>query len=146
MPIDNIVLMQYSEFMTWVVIYSEEFQEWLGEQVEELQDETLANLGVLKQIGPSLGRPRADTLKGSSLNNLKELRFEFERAPIRVLYAFDPNRQALIMVAGDKSSDKRWYEKNISVAEKIFAKHLEKIKKEAEEAKANEKGNKEKKR
>lgn len=75
-------------------MYSDEFEEWLDAQAEALQDETVANLGVLVAMGPSLGRPKADTLKGSKLKNLKELRFEFDRAPIRVLYAFDPKRQA----------------------------------------------------
>lgn len=106
----------------------------------------MANLGVLEQMGPSLGRPKTDTLKGSKLNNLKELRFEFERAPIRVLYAFDAMRQALIILAGDKSSDKRWYDKNIPVAEDIFAKHVEKLRIEAEKSKAKEKKNKRKTR
>ncbi len=49
--------------MAWELVYSEEFEQWLEEQVEALQDEILANLGVLADIGPSLGRPRSDTLK-----------------------------------------------------------------------------------
>lgn len=131
--------------MGWTLVYAKQFEDWLDAQVEALQDEAVANLGVLEDIGPALGRPRADTLKGSKLKNLKELRFEFERAPIRILYAFDPKRQGLIMLAGDKSSDKRWYDKNIPIAEDIFEAHLEKLKKEAEQAKAKE-NDKEKKR
>jgi hypothetical protein len=127
--------------MAWTLVYSDEFKVWLDAQAELLQEEALANLDVLEEIGPSLGRPRADTLKGSTLKNLKALRFEFERSPIRILYAFDSKRQALIILAGDKSSDKRWYEKNIPIAERIFAAHLEKLKKKEEEARAKEKKN-----
>ncbi len=118
--------------MAWTLVYSEEFERWLVGQVEELQDEALANLDVLAEIGPSLSRPKSDTLKGSKLPNLKELRFEFERAPFRILYAFDPKREALIMLAGNKASDKRWYPKHIAQAEKMFARHLEKLKEKAE--------------
>lgn len=126
--------------MVWTLVYSEEFEEWLADQVEELQDEALANLDILAEIGPTLSRPKSDTLKNSKLPNLKELRFEFERIPFRILYAFDPKREALIMLAGNKASDKRWYVKNIAQAEKLFAAHLEKLKKQAEAEK--EKGKK----
>lgn len=115
--------------MTWKVLYSDEFTNWLDNQVEELQDQTLENLELLVEFGPTLNRPKSDTLKGSKVKNLKELRFEFKGAPIRVLYAFDEMRQALIILAGDKSA-KRWYDTNIPAAERIFAAHNEKITKE----------------
>lgn len=128
--------------MTWQIEYSKEFEDWLEAQSEDLQDETLANLDVLEQFGPTLGRPKVDTLKGSSIPNLKELRFDYERVPIRILFAFDQMRQALIMVAGDKSSSKRWYDTHIPVAERIFTKHIEKQKKLLAEEKKRNKGKK----
>jgi hypothetical protein len=111
--------------MQWSLIYHDEFAAWLSAQEEKLQDETLAYLEMLKDRGPLLGRPYVDTLKGSSLPNLKELRFEYERAPIRLLFAFDPKRQAVILLGGNKQTDKRWYERNIPIAEKRFKQHLD---------------------
>lgn len=125
--------MQYNQGMTWTLIYLDYYENWLNEQEEELQDEAFAQLEVLKQFGPTLGRPRVDTLKDSNLANLKELRFFFKGAPIRILFAFDPKKQGVIMLGGDKTGDKRWYKTNIPIAEKLYAEHLEKQRKEDEE-------------
>jgi len=116
-----------------VLIYLEEFAAWLDAQEKELRIRTVAYLGLLKERGPLLARPYADTLKGSQIANLKELRFQFEKAPIRILFAFDPKQQAVIILAGNKQGDKRWYDVNIPIAEKLFADHLERQRKADEE-------------
>jgi len=126
--------------MQWSLIYVDEFALWLDNQPEPLQNETLAYLEMLKERGPQLGRPYVDTLKGSSIANLKELRFDFERAPIRILFAFDPKRQAVILLGGNKQGDKRWYGTNIPIAEKRFYKHLGKLQQEKKEFNKKEKG------
>ncbi len=113
--------------MVWALVYLKEFEDWLDRQSEDLQDEALAHLELLKEIGPVLSRPHADTLKGSKIRNLKELRFTYAGAPIRILYVFDPNQHGVIILAGDKSGDKRWYEVNISKAEKLYGQHLQKL-------------------
>ena len=113
--------------MQWSLIYHDEFATWLTDQEEDLQNEALAYLEMLKDRGPLLGRPYVDTLKGSSLTNLKELRFEYQRAPIRILFAFDPKRQAVILLGGNKQADKRWYERNIPIAEKRFKQHVQNL-------------------
>ncbi len=107
-----------------MVVYLKPFAAWLDEQGEDLRLRTLAHLELLKTRGPQLGRPYADTLKGSKITNLKELRFQFDGAPIRVLFVFDPRQQAVIMLAGNKQGDKRWYETNIATAEKLYYDHL----------------------
>lgn len=107
---------------------------WLDAQEKSLRLRTLAHLELLKERGPLLGRPYADTLKGSQLTNLKELRVQHKTEPIRILFAFDPKQQAVVILGGSKQADKRWYEINIPVAEKLFAEHLEKQQKENEEA------------
>ncbi len=132
MAVDNIASKQYCVIMPWTLIYLDEYMHWLDGQVEDLQDEALAHLEMLKNFGPGLGRPYVDTLKGSRLANLKELRFEFQNAVIRILFAFDPKRQGVIILGGDKSGDKRWYEKKIPIAERLFDLHLEKQRKEDE--------------
>jgi len=75
------------------VLYLDEFERWLTEQEEGLKDEALARIGLLAEVGPTLARPYVDTLKGSKITNLKELRFDYQRAPIRILFAFDPKNK-----------------------------------------------------
>ena len=111
--------------MEWIIIFHPAFRDWLYEQEEEVQDSILAGLGLLKQEGPLLGRPYVDTLQGSQYPNLKELRVQHAGEPWRILFGFDPIRQAIILVGGNKTGDKRWYKKNIPIAEQRFTKHLE---------------------
>ncbi|MET7880830.1 type II toxin-antitoxin system RelE/ParE family toxin [Micromonospora profundi] len=76
-------------------------------------------IDMLAETGPGLGRPLVDTLRGSSISNLKELRPRSGRdVAVRVLFVFDPWSQAVLLVAGNKAGDwNRWYEKAIPVAE-----------------------------
>jgi hypothetical protein len=119
--------------MAWTLHYIDYYEEWLEAQEEDLQDEAIAQLGVLEEYGPNLGRPWVDTLKGSKISNLKEVRFSYKGAPIRILFAFDPRQQGVIILGGDKTGDKRWYKTNIPIAEKLYAEHLEKQKKETKQ-------------
>lgn len=117
--------MEYYSSMKWTIIFHPAFKHWLDEQEEDVQDSILVGLGLLKQEGPLLGRPYADTLKGSQYPNLKELRVQHGGEPWRILFAFDTVRQAIVLVGGNKTGDKRWYEKNIPIAEQRFTEHLE---------------------
>jgi hypothetical protein len=63
----------------WTIIYRPRFSAWFGKCREELQDDILAHLEVLQALGPSLGRPRVDHIKGSVHQNMKELRIQFIR-------------------------------------------------------------------
>lgn len=110
----------------WAVILSQRFDDWLSEQEDALQEKVLADLGKLKVYGPDLRRPYADTIKGSKYKNMKELRVQFSGKPIRVFYAFDPIRQAIVLCAGDKSNDKRFYDKMICIADDEFSAYLAK--------------------
>lgn len=76
--------------------------------------------------GPRLGRPFVDRIKGSRHHNMKELRPASSGASeVRILFAFDPYRQAILLVAGDKSGDWRgWYERNVPLADRRFDEHL----------------------
>lgn len=67
-----------------------------------MQDERLAQAKLLDMFGPTLGRPRVDTLKGSQHANMKELRFDADGGVWRVAFAFDPTRRGVLLVAGDK--------------------------------------------
>lgn len=85
---------------------------------------------LLADFGPQLGRPHADTLKGSRFPNMKELRFEGAKGEWRAAFAFDPERRAIVLVAGDKSggSQKRFYKNLIVKADLRFSEHLESLK------------------
>ena len=77
---------------------------WLDEQDEATLKQIYADLLVLEKEGPSLGRPLVDRVKGSKLHHLKELRVtSCGGQVIRILFAFDPKRQAVLLLAGDKS-------------------------------------------
>lgn len=78
----------------------------------------------MREFGPSLGRPKVDTLKGSKIKNLKELRVQSKGRPFRVLFFFDTAQNAVLLLGGNKQNRKKFYEKNIKLAEKLFDKYF----------------------
>lgn len=102
----------------WSVILVDEVNEWFLELAKDdpvAADAVEAAIDLLAQEGPTLGRPIVDRVKGSNIHNMKELRPS--STSIRVLFAFDPERQAVLLVAGDKAGDwDGWYVDNIPIA------------------------------
>ncbi len=94
--------------------------------------ELAVQANILQEFGPALGRPRVDTLNGSRHANMKELRFNADNGVWRVAFAFDPNRQAFLLVAGDKSggNERRFYRELIRKADDRFDKHLARLRDE----------------
>jgi len=94
-----------------------------------VQDELLAMLTPLRLYAPSLGWPEVDTLKDSKYTNMKELRFRASGGVWRVAFAFDPDRDAILLVAGDKSggSEKAFFRRLIEKADKRYEEHLEEM-------------------
>lgn len=115
--------------MAWIVRMEDAFEQEFLEFDSEVQDELLASAKLLEEYGPHLGRPHADTLKGAKHANLKELRFEAADGVWRVAFAFDPVRQGILLVAGDKSgvSEKRFYKQLIATADTRYAAHLKRL-------------------
>jgi hypothetical protein len=114
----------------WTVLTTDDFDEWFKDIGEEGQVEVIAKVNLLKVLGPQLPRPHADTLNGSKFANMKELRASTRDAVLRVAFAFDPNRSALLLVGGDKTgvNEQRFYKQLIARADKLFELHLDKIK------------------
>ena len=110
--------------MPYTVNASDAFSDWFAPPEEALQDDILFVIRLLQEHGPHLRHPYADTLEGTRLSNLKELRVQHRGEPYRILFAFDPKREALLLVGGSKAGDKRWYRKMIPVAEAIFRDRL----------------------
>ena len=100
--------------------------EWLEPLDPERTKLLAADIDLLEERGPSLGRPLVDKINDSELHNLKELRpGSSGDCKVRVLFTFDPARNAVLLVAGDKSGKfSEWYEENIPVAEGRYKKWL----------------------
>jgi hypothetical protein len=114
----------------WEVEYTDEFGAWWETLPEEVQDSIARDVEVLRAIGPGLGRPRVDSVKGSRFSNMKELRTQQGGEPYRTLFAFDPRRCAILLIGGNKTGDRRFYERMIPIADKLYETYLEELKKE----------------
>ena len=114
--------------MPWTVLLHSDFAEEAQAYSLEVRREIAAMVALLQQFGPQLKRPRCDTLNGSKHANMKELRFDAADGVWRVAFAFDPNRQAVLLVGGDKSgvSQKKFYKALVRAADKRFDDWLEK--------------------
>jgi len=111
----------------WQVEFTDEFQVWWNSLRPEEQEEIAAKVELLEDRGPALSRPHADVIKSSRHANMKELRGKVADRHLRVLFAFDPRRAALLLLGGDKTDDPSWYEKFVPIADDLFDRHLKEI-------------------
>lgn len=118
----DITLVLYNECVAWTVVLTDEVEDWFL----SLDDQTAAlvadAIDQLEERGPALPRPLADRVKGSAIHQMKELRPGSTGASeVRILFVFDPDRQAVLLVAGDKSGQWReWYKRAIPLAEERY--------------------------
>jgi hypothetical protein len=119
----------HNSAIRWTVLFHDAFESEFRGFGKSFQDELLAHALLLREFGPNLGRPTVDGLKGSKHANMKELRFSWEGGVWRIAFAFDPQRQAILLVGGDKggADQKRFYKRLISVADDRFDDHLEAV-------------------
>ncbi len=112
----------------WRIRTTDEYDRWLDGLSHDTVSEIIAVVSLLRLYGPRLSRPHAGTLNGSRFANMKELRARTASAEIRIAFAFDPDRQAILLVAGDKRgvNQKRFYRQLISRADELYAAHLRK--------------------
>jgi hypothetical protein len=111
----------------WDVEFTDQFGQWWDTLSASEQQTVDAAVRVLEQRGPGLGRPLVDTVEGSRHANMKELR----AGTIRVLFAFDPRRAAILLIGGDKRD--RWqefYADTIPLADRLYDEHLRELEKE----------------
>lgn len=116
--------------MMWKVATTDLFGEWFKGLAEDGQAEVIAKVKLLEILGPQLGRPHADTLNGSKHTNMKELRASTKDMVMRIAFAFDPERAAILLLGGDKSgiSQTRFYRQFITKADSLYDMHLVKLK------------------
>jgi hypothetical protein len=116
---DYISLWCHIALMPWQVELHDELIPEVDDLPTEVQKSLAAHVRLLVEFGPGLGRPSVDTLKGSRIANLKEHRFSAEGGVWRVAFAFDRNRIAVLLVAGDKRglAEGRFYKALVTKAE-----------------------------
>ena len=119
--------------MAWEVEFTDEFEQWWNSLSESEQGKVDARVRLLMERGPNLGFPFSSQVKSSRYPEMRELRAQAGGDPLRMLYAFDPRRIAILLVAGDKTGDDRWYETNVTIADRLFERHLQVIEKERAE-------------
>ena len=85
---------------------------------------------LLAERGPALGAPHSSSVISSRHSRMRELRAQSRGRPLRMLYAFDPRRTAIILLGGDKTGDKRWYDVHVPRADRLYDEHLQELRKE----------------
>jgi len=111
--------------LAWAVKVTDEYAAWFTMLIKEdlgSATQVAQAVAALREEGPALGRPLVDRLKGTKIHHLKELRPGSRgRSEIRIIFAFDPSRSALLLLGGDKAGNwQRWYRDNIPLAEQLY--------------------------
>ncbi|MBW4597539.1 MAG: type II toxin-antitoxin system RelE/ParE family toxin [Brasilonema angustatum HA4187-MV1] len=116
--------------MTWNVEYTNEFGEWWEPLEEDMQDSITAVVNLLAEKGTALGFPYSSGISNSRHSHMRELRIQHKGKPVRVFYAFDPRRSAILLIGGDKTGNDRFYEEYIPIADRLYDEYIEELKKE----------------
>jgi len=95
-----------------------------------VQDDIDRIVGVLEVKGPHLPFPYSSGIEGSKHGHMRELRVQSGGRPIRIFYAFDPRRSAILLIGGDKTGNARFYETMIPIADRLYDEHIEELRKE----------------
>lgn len=119
--------------MEWHVEYTDEFGEWWDCLTEAEQISVTAHVRKLEERGPNLPFPYSSGISGSRHAHMRELRVQSGGKPLRVFYAFDPRRCALLLIGGDKTGDNRFYDRMIPVADDLYDHHLAALKQEQDD-------------
>jgi len=117
--------------MAWEVEFTDEFEQWWESLTESEQNGIDRTVRILKQLGPLLTEPYSKSVLTSRYSHMRELRVQHGGEPIRILYAFDPRRVALLLLGGNKTGDDRWYEQCVPKADVLYEQHLRELAKES---------------
>lgn len=127
---DGIPSKHYILTMAWDIEYTDEFGSWWESLSEYEQISVAASVGLLEERGPALGFPHSSGINGSKHGHMRELRTQHGGRPFRTLYAFDPRRNAILLIGGDKTGNNRWYETHVPLADQLYDEHLQQLRKE----------------
>ncbi|HEY1592275.1 MAG TPA: type II toxin-antitoxin system RelE/ParE family toxin [Solirubrobacteraceae bacterium] len=107
----------------WEIELTPQAERWFMGLGKRDAERIAASIDQLERTGPGLGRPFADAIKGSRHHNMKELRSI--GGHLRMLFAFDPRRHAVLLLGGDKQGDwQGWYRRSVPVADQRYDRHL----------------------
>ena len=124
--------MSYDECVGWEVEYTDEFGEWWDSLTATQQSKLRSSVLLLREVGPALEFPHSSKVTRSAHPEMRELRVQCRGKPLRVLYAFNPTRTAVLLIGGDKTGNDRWYETNVPRADRIYTQHLAELKRESQ--------------
>ncbi len=117
--------------MAWNVEHIDEFeQEFWNGLGEAEQEDIAASVSLLEERGPNLPFPYSSGIERSRHGHMREPRVQSGGKPIRIFYAFDPRRSAILLIGGDKTGKDRFYEEMVPVADRLYDMHLEELRKE----------------
>jgi hypothetical protein len=116
--------------MIWEVEYTNEFEAWWITLSTDEQDSIDVVVELLEIKGPNLPFPYSSGIQRSRHKHMRELRVQHRGEPLRILYAFDQRRVAILLLGGNKIGDNRWYEENIPKADTLYDEHLEELRRE----------------
>jgi hypothetical protein len=106
--------------MSWDVEITDEFVRWFADLIEPDQDAIDFTVDLLIVQGPNLRFPHSSGIGNSRHSHMRELRIQSEGRPLRVFYAFDPRRSAILLIGGDKTGDDRFYDRLVPVADELY--------------------------
>lgn len=121
--------------MTWEVEYTDELGQWWDTLTESEQESIDASVRLLEVHGPQLRYPHSSGISTSRHPHMRELRVQHQGRPYRLLYAFDPRRNAILLIGGDKTGNDRWYEVFVPMADYLYDEHINTLQREAEHGK-----------
>ena len=116
--------------MSCEIEYTDEFGVWWDDLSDSEQASVEAVVQLLEEHGPHLAFPHSSGIQASRYSHMRELRIQHQGRPYRVLYAFDPERSAILLIGGDKTGDERWYEIYVPIADRLYQEHLEELEQE----------------
>ncbi|WP_413990650.1 type II toxin-antitoxin system RelE/ParE family toxin [Labrys okinawensis] len=119
--------------MAWPVEYTDEFGEWWDNLTSSERISVVAHVGKLEQRGPNLPFPYSSGIESSRHPHMRELRVQSSGKPLRIFYAFDPRRMAILLIGGDKTGDKRFYPRMVSIADDLYDEHLRELERQHED-------------
>jgi len=114
------------------VNFTNNFENWWNDLSTEQQEDIAARVELLEEHGPALGRPVVDRVATSAFHNMKEVRCSSDGA-LRVLFAFDPRREAILLVGGNKSGNwDAWYRYAVPEADRLYKEYLQQLQREGQ--------------
>jgi hypothetical protein len=116
--------------MSWDVEFTDEFRAWWESLTVAEQNDVTASVQLLMEYGPTLGFPHSSGIEGSKHSHMRELRVQSGGRPLRIFYAFDPRRMAILLIGADKTGDDRFYDVYIPIADRLYDDYLDEIRRE----------------